>query len=390
MIDVEALRADTPGVDRVVHLNNAGAALMPTPVIEAMRNHLDAETLLGGYEAIEGAREISHGIYPSLAALVGSDPSEIALSDSATQAWHRVVYSLRHRVGDRILTTTTEYGSNWAAFLQLGERFGVETVVVGDAPSGEIDLEQLAASIDDRTTLIALNHMPTNGGVVNPAGRVGEIARAAGVPYLLDACQTVGQMPLDVDDIGCDFLTGTSRKFLRGPRGIGFGYVRSSSMGLLDPFVVDNHAARVTDRTIEFRNDARRFETWEKSWINVAGLRAATEYALAVGIDAIWERARNLAAILRRELGVMDGVEVLDRGSVMGAIVTLRVECRPSIEVRELLRERSINVSHATVNSAPVDMRSRGIDDLVRVSPHAYTSDDELDAFLSAMDVIVG
>lgn len=388
MIDVEALRRDTPGASRVIHLNNAGAALMPNPVVEAMRSYIDFELLNGGYEAFDAHRQELAGVYGSLASLLNADGSEIALMDSATRAWDMVVYSLPHSSGDRIMTTTSEYGSNWAAYLQLEQRFGTQTVVVPDTDAGEIDVDALESLIDDRTTLITINHMPTNGGVVNPAAAVGEVASRTGVPYLLDACQTVGQMPIDVEAIGCDFLTATSRKFLRGPRGLGFAFVRESSIGLLDPVFVDNHASTVTDTAFEFESGARRLETWEKSYSNIMGLGAAVDYAQALGIDEIWSRIRALGGYARQELGGAQGVSVVDRGTEKGGIVMFMVEGVGAHEVTEALGRRKINVSYVTVNSSPVDMTMRGLDDVVRASFHAYNTEAEIDALSDAVKAL--
>ncbi len=388
MIDVEALRRDTPGASRVIHLNNAGAALMPNPVVEAMRSYIDFELLNGGYEAFAAHRQELAGVYGSLASLLNADSPEIALMDSATRAWDMVVYSLPHSSGDRIMTTTSEYGSNWAAYLQLEQRFGTQTVVVPDTDAGEIDVDALESLIDDRTTLITINHMPTNGGVVNPAAAVGDVASRTGVPYLLDACQTVGQMPIDVEAIGCNFLTATSRKFLRGPRGLGFAFVRESSIGLLDPVFVDNHASTVTDTAFEFESGARRLETWEKSYSNIMGLGVAVDYAQALGIDEIWSRIRALGGHARQELGGAQGVSVVDRGTEKGGIVMFMVEGVGAREVTEALGRRKINVSYATVNSSPVDMTMRGLDDVVRASFHAYNTEAEVDALVEAVKAL--
>lgn len=363
---------------------------MPTPVIETIQQYLDLEISIGAYEAFESKVDAAEAVYGSIAALIGAEPSEIALMDSATRAWDMIVYSLTHKPGDRILTTTTEYGSNWATYLQLADRFGVEIVTVEDAPTGEVDLEALAREIDERATLVTMNHMPTNGGVVNPAADVGAIANAAGVPFLLDACQTVGQLPIDVGAIGCDFLTSTSRKFLRGPRGLGFAYVNATAGELLDPVFVDNHAARVTDKSIEFRSDARKLESWEKNWAMVMGLGVAADYAMKIGVDDIWQRVVALSESTRSGLLEIDGVQVHDRGKVQGAIVTFTVDGRNVIEVKELLHEGGINVSWSTINSAPFDMRMRGIDSLVRASVHAYNSEEEIAAFLDTVRVIAG
>jgi selenocysteine lyase/cysteine desulfurase len=243
----------------------------------------------------------------------------------------------------------------------------------------------LESLIDDRTTLITLNHMPTNGGLVNPAAAVGAVATRHSVPYLLDACQTAGQMPIDVDVIGCDFLTATSRKFLRGPRGLGFAYVRGSSLDLLDPVFVDNFASDVTDVEFTFRPGAARLETWEKSYANVVGLGAAVDYAITTGVDDIWIRIRDLAAVAREELADIDGVTVLDKGSELGGIVTFTVTGISAQDVQKTLSDSRINVSYATVNSAPVDMRSRHLGDIVRASFHAYNTETETEAFVKVV-----
>ena len=385
MIDVDALRRDTPGTEHVTHLNNAGAALMPVPVMDAIQTYLEFEMLRGGYEAQrEHADQIS-GVYSSIAGLIGAESAEIAILDSATRAWDMVLYSLPHKPGDRILTTTSEYGSNWAAYLQLERRFGIEPVVVPDSDSGAIDVGMLESLIDERTTLITINHMPTNGGLVNPAGAVGAVAARNGVPYLLDACQTVGQMPIDVDAIGCDFLTTTSRKFLRGPRGLGCAYVRQSSMDLLDPVFVDNYSSAVTDTAFEFLDGAARLETWEKSYSNVVGLGAAVEYATALGLEDIWERIRDLAAHARIKLDHIDGVSVVDRGDQKGGIVTFTVAGVSAPDVQQRLADLGINVSYATVNSSPIDMRSRGIDEVVRASFHVYNTEAEIALLVDAV-----
>lgn len=390
MIDVDRIRADTPGVNHVIHFNNAGAALMPTPVIEAMTDHLALEARIGGYEAANANHEMVGSAYASVANLVGGDVAEIAMLDSSTTAWDRIIYSLPHGPGDRILTTTTEYGSNWAAYLQLTERFGIDVVVVPDSESGEVDVAAMEALIDDRTTLISLNHMPTNGGVVNPAEAVGRIARSAGVPFLLDACQTVGQVPIDVGAIGCTFLTATSRKFLRGPRGLGAAWVSSDAIDQLDPVFADNHSAFVTDTSYTFRSDARRLETWERSYVILAGFATAVDYAGEIGVDLIWDRIRHLASVMRDGLRATDGVTVLDRGSVLGGIVSFAVDGRNAIEVKEHLSEQGINVSYSTVNSSPHDMRMRELTDLVRASVHVYNTEDEIEAFLGSVAVIAG
>ena len=217
LIDVRRARLETPGCAHVLHFNNAGAALMPQCVLEAVTGHLQLEAQIGGYEAAERRHEAIAGVHHSLATLLGCTPDEVAVVENATRAWDMAFYAIPLRPGDRILTAQAEYVSNYLAFLQVAQRTGALIEVIPNDESGQISLDALRDRIDEHVRLIAITHVPTNGGLVNPAAEVGQIARAAGVLYLLDACQSIGQMPVDAATVGCDILSGTGRKFLRGP-----------------------------------------------------------------------------------------------------------------------------------------------------------------------------
>ena len=379
MIDIAAARADTPGAAYVAHFNNAGASLVPRPVLETIIDYLDEESRLGGYETADAHTADLKAVYDTVGRLVGADRSEIALADSATRAWDLAFTAMRFSEGDRILTTTSEYASNVIAFLQVAERTGVSVEVVPNRVSGEIDVDALDAMIDDRVRLIAINHVPTNSGLVNPVTDVGRVAATHGVPYLLDACQSVGQMPIDVEEIGCDMLSATSRKFLRGPRGAGFLYVSKPMFDRLDPIVLDLHGARweAPDR-YEMRSDARRFELWERSPALVLGMGRAAAYAMDIGLEAIWERNLELSIALRRQLSDVSGVMVRDIGSVQGAIVTFTVDDHEANMVKAALQEERINVSVTTPYSARFDAEARDLPNLVRASIHYFNTEDEI------------
>jgi len=261
-LDLSRLRAETPGVANRIHLNNAGAALMPDPVIAAIKDHIDLEAAIGGYEAKDQEAARIEGVYDSIARLIGASREEIALVENATVGWDLVFYAFDFEPGDRILTARAEYAANYIAYLQVAKRTGAVIEAIPDDGDGVLDPAALEAMIDDRVKLISITWIPTNGGLVNPAAEVGRIARARGVPYLLDACQAVGQMPVDVDALGCDFLSATGRKFLRGPRGTGFLYVRRAALAGLEPPMIDHFGATWTGpESYTLRDDARRFET---------------------------------------------------------------------------------------------------------------------------------
>jgi cysteine desulfurase/selenocysteine lyase len=380
VLDLDALRADTPGTARVIHFNNAGAALQPRPVIDAVAAHLALEAEIGGYEAAAAAEQASAAVYPAIAGLLGCAAEEVALLPSATLAWDMAFFSVRFRPGDRILTGRAEYASNDIALRAAVERFGVTVDVVPDDEHGQIDVAALAAMVDERTRLIALCHVPTNNGLVSPAAEVGAVARAAGVRYLLDACQSVGQLPIDVAAIGCDLLSFTGRKFVRAPRGTGALYVRREIMDELDPPFPDLHSAVRDGTGYRLRDDARRFETWESDLAASIGLGIAAAYALRVGPVEAWARIQGLAARLRERLAALDGVTVDDVGAVRGGIVTFRVAGTDPYDLRNRLRAQHINL-----NVTSGGMLGEPAPDKMRASLHYYNTDEELDRLVSAL-----
>ena len=389
-MDLARAREDTPGCEEVVHFNNAGAALMPEPVLEATVDHLRLEARIGGYEAAARSRDAIERVYDAAASLVGCEHGEIAVVENATRAWDMAFYSIPFEPGDRILTAMAEYASNYIAFLQVSRRTGAKVEVVPNDEHGRLSVEALREMIDERVRLVAMTHVPTNGGLVNPAEEVGDVAREAGALYLLDACQSVGQMPVDVRAIGCDMLSATGRKYLRGPRGTGFLYVRRDVLEDLEPPFLDLHAAEWTDReSFEIRTDARRFENWETNYAGKVGLGVAIDYALGWGLDATWERVRTLADDVRSRLDDLPGVVVRDLGVERCGIVTFSVEGRGAAEVSRRLSEESINTSVSPPSSTLLDMEDRGLDELVRASVHYYNTEDEVERFCEALERVV-
>ncbi|MFI0192590.1 aminotransferase class V-fold PLP-dependent enzyme [Streptomyces sp. NPDC017082] len=388
-IDVERVRQETAGVARVVHLNNAGAALPPRPVVDAVVGHLRLEEQIGGYEAAAAQAARIEGTYDSLARLIGAGREDIAVVENATRAWDMAFYSLPWAEGDRILTARAEYASNVIAFLQTARRHGVRVEVVPDDADGQLDVDALRAMIDERVKLIAVTHVPTQNGLVNPAAEIGRAAREAGIVYLLDTCQSLGQMPVDVGEIGCDLLTATGRKFLRGPRGTGFLYCSPRIRERLEPPFLDLHAATWTSAdSYRVRADARRFENWETYYAGKIGLGTAVDYALGLGLDAIGERVTRLAANLRGRLRTLPGVRVHDRGARQCGIVTFTVEGRDSQDVARALQARGINVSVSLAGYARWDLAPRSPTSVVRASVHYYNTDDEIDQLIDALDPV--
>lgn len=385
-IDIDRARAETPGTRTVTHLNNAGASLPPQPVLDAVIDHLRLEAEIGGYEAAARNAAKIERAYDAVAALLNCTREEVALMESATMAWDMAFHALRFGPGDRILTGMAEYASNVIPFLQAARRTGARVEVVPDDEHGQLSVAALESMMDGRVKLIAVTHIPTNGGLVNPAPAIGRVARAAGVPFLLDACQAAGQMPLDVEELGCTFLSATGRKFLRAPRGTGFLYVRKDWIERLEPPFLDLHSADWVARDrYEVRGDARRFELWESNVAARIGLGVAVDYALGWGLESIRERTWGLAEGLRARLSALPGVTVRDLGERRCGIVTFTVEGRSAGAVKQALAGRGVNVSVSTAHSARFDMDARGLGELVRASPHYYNTEAELDRLVEAL-----
>ena len=383
---VEQLRKDTPGCQKVVHLNNAGAALSPQPVLQAVLDYLQLESQIGGYEAEMAQNDRLESVYNSLARLVGGQPQEIALAQNATRAWDMLVYAIDLQPGDRILTCRAEYASNYIAFLQRARKTGAEIVVIDNDDHGAVCLQSLQEHLDERVKLVAINHVPTNSGLVQPAAEIGKIVAGHPALYLLDACQSVGQMPISVSEIGCDMLTATSRKFLRGPRGLGFLYIKEALISTLEPPFLDLHAAKWTEAdSYTVRPDARRFETYETFVAGRLGLAAAADYALEVGQEWAWERIQALSQRTRDGLREVPGVSLHDLGALCGGIVTFTLGDSDAEKIREFLLSHHINVWSSSVFSARLDMEARGLSRVVRVSPHYYNTEDEIDLFLETL-----
>ena len=353
-----------------------------------MIGHLRREAEIGGYEAAAEAAPRLEGVYGSVARLIGAAPDEVALTENATVAWQMGFYALAasFRSGDRILTTRAEYAANYVAFLQVAHRTGAVIEVVPDDATGALNPDALSAMIDDRVRLIAITWVPTNGGLVNPAAAVGRIARAHGIPYLLDACQAVGQMPVDVAALGCDLLAATGRKFLRAPRGTGFLYARRALLRRLEPPMIDHFAAPwVAPDAYRLRDDARRFESWENNYAARLGLGVAVDYALALGLEAIQARCRGLADALRAGLRRIPGATLHDLGPEPAAIVSFSVAAEDAAAVKARCAAAGINLSTSQPSSTLLDATARGLPTLVRASPHYYNSEAEIERALEVI-----
>lgn len=389
MIDIDQVRADTPAVKFLTHFNNAGASLMPTSAYRAMLEYLQREQEIGGYETVLEYVDQTADFYVEAARSINASSAEIAFCESATKAWQLFFYSIPFKRGDRIITTQLDYGSNFVGFIQQHNRLGVEVVVIETDSNGEIDLVAMEREIDDRARLVSLSHIPTANGIINPAAQVGQIARSAGIPYLLDACQSVGQIDVDVKQIGCSALSVTGRKYLRGPRGTGFLYVDQNVLANIEPGWLDQRGVvlRGSDQ-YELLNSAKRFENFEVGFGARIGLGNALKYFNQIGAKNVEQRIIQLGTYCREKLNAVPGVSLHDNGAHRSGIVTFTMEGHTPAEIRRFLNRHKINIWASAGPGSLVDFQRRGIDSVARASVHYFNTEEEIEKMVALLSTL--
>lgn len=395
MQNIDRLREETPACRELIHFNNAGASLQPKSVTDAVVQHLLLEQRLGGYEAAEAQHEASERFYPAIAGLLNCNPREVAYAENSTRAWNLLLHAIPFEPGERIIIGESEYASNYLSLLDLSHRHQVDIEVIRNDDHGQISLEELEQSLDENVRLIALTHVASQNGVIQPVTEVGRLARKHQILFLLDACQSAGQLNIDVNDINCDMLTASGRKYLRGPRGTGFMYVRHSVLDYLKPDAPDLQSVSWTSRDqFTWRDDARRFELWEHNVAAKLGLTRAADYATSLGMSDIEQRIKSLAGELRNKLSELPGVKIHDRAfggtpetlaSALSGIVSFSVHQADAGKLQTHLRQHRINTSVIRRKNTRLEFESRDLPDINRASVHYFNTSAEIEAFCQAV-----
>jgi selenocysteine lyase/cysteine desulfurase len=386
-MNINSLRADTPGVEHVIHFNNAGAALPVQSQLDIITEYLNKEAIVGGYRHQAQNAERMAQFYKRAAQLIGAKPEEIAITGNASDGFNHILYSIPFEPGDVILTTGIEYGNNFVNYINLKNKYGVEIQVVPNLPTGAIDLKAFERMINSKVRLIAVTHIPTSSGIITPVADIGEIANRHNILYLVDACQSIGHVPFDVEKIGCHFASVTSRKYLRGPRGLGFLYVKENTWDLLQPKHFDTTSAHWRlDETVKLDRSARMFEHWEKSYALIMGFSEALRYLLALGSEATWARIQEVASYARDRLAELEGVSLCDPGTQHSGIITFNLRDKSPKVVNQYLLEQGINTSVTLPFSSLMDLHDRGLmDGAVRASVHYYNTEQEVDQLVDVL-----
>ncbi|MFC7347092.1 aminotransferase class V-fold PLP-dependent enzyme [Chryseobacterium zhengzhouense] len=381
-MNTDKIRQEIRGLsDGKLFFNNAGSSLMPNVVVDSMIDYLKQEEQFGGYEIANRNVGLLENFYVETAKLINCKPFNIAFMTSATEAFAKALSSIIFKEGDVIITTVDDYISNQITFISLQKRLNVKIIRIKKLEDNELDLEDLENSIKQhQPKLVAVTHIPTNSGLIQDVGSVGKICLQYDVLYLADCCQSVGQMVVDVEKIGCDFLTATGRKFMRGPRGSGFLYVSDRVLEQdYAPVLLDMRGAHWSEYdNYELFKTAKRFEHWEVSYAAVLGMMKAVKYANAIGLDQIEDYNKKLAETLRINLAE-SGFKVLDIGKNLSAIVTF---CGPDNDlenIQTVLKENNVFFSASYKHSALIDFTDKKVDGAVRLSPHYFNTLEEIE-----------
>ena len=388
--ELNQLRVQTTGTANIIHFNNAGASLPPDVVVNTVIDYLKEEALAGGYETEYKYREQLANTYTLIAKLINAEPEEIAIVENASTAWCIAFNGIDFKAEDEVITSEMEYVTNIIGFFNAEKNIGIKINLIPNDENGNFSLTKLENAISPKTKLIAITHIASTTGGMIPMVEIGKIARRHNILYLVDACQSAGQVPVDVKEIGCDMLSVTGRKYLRAPRGTGFLFVKKEIQDKLKPLFMDGFSAPdVRLAGFNLRNDARRFELYEKNRALTLGLGKAIEYALNIGIDRIWHRIQMLATMLRARLGSIDGITVQDFGAEQCGIVTFTVNGFDAVQVKSYLAQKHINVSVGKAISTLYFMNKHNLKNVVRASVHYYNTEEEINTMCNELQTLL-
>ncbi|MBO9634514.1 MAG: aminotransferase class V-fold PLP-dependent enzyme [Chitinophagaceae bacterium] len=392
--EITQFRKETTGTSQVIHFNNAGAGLMPDIVTKAQLDHIILESQIGGYEAAALQQSTIRSFYHQCALLLNCKPSNIAFTASATDSYTRALSSIPFTKGDIILTDCDDFVSNQIQFLSLQKRFGIEIMHIQNAAIGGVDLNDLKHKLyKHKPKLLAITHIPTNSGLIQPVEEIAIIyaeyknAYPDITWYILDACQSAGQTKLDTQQLQCDFLSITCRKFLRGPRGTGALYISDRTLlAGLEPLFIDMRGAEWIEKDLYRQQpDGRRFEDWEFAYSTVTGTSAAIQYCLNIGVERIEKQVRLLSDWMRKKLSEIDAIRILDRGPEQGGLVTFHIHHGDPVQMVEGLHKRKINVVPSYRAFGVLDFDEKSVKWAIRASPHYYNTVEEIELFADAV-----
>lgn len=390
-MNLEQIRKDTPGCADKLFFNSAGSSLPPASVTQRIKNYLDEEELTGGYRLAELKEAQLNRFYEHAARILNTVPKNIAFATNATDAYSQALSSVRLLEGDLIITSNDDYVSNYMHFISLQKKQKIVIDQVRNLDSGDLDLDHFKKLIEKKKPrLVAITHAPTSSGLVQDVEAIGEICSRNDILYLVDACQSVGQIEVDVKKIKCDYLSATGRKFLRGPRGTGFLYVSDKVLnrGLAPMYIDLRGSVWIEKDSFELEPTARRFERWEIPYALMDGLTEAFSYYLETGTEAIWNYNTELSQYFRNQLSLIQDVSIYDKGTRKCSIITFRKKNKELDYMNKELIKQNVHFSVSTRSSAFIDFSRKGIDWAIRLSPHYFNTREEVDDLCRIIDAL--
>ncbi len=382
MFNIQDIRNDILNYNSKLFFNSASSSLPPKSVVEVITEYLVEEQQVGGYTIEDDRANAIANFYIQAAKLLNCKPQNIAFAYNATDAFSKALLSIDFEKGDVIITSDDDYVSNHFQFIALQKRIGVKVIRIKTLENGDLDISHFKeVVVTKQPKLVAVTHVPTNSGLVQDVTSIGRICANYNILFLLDACQSVGQLVVDVQDIQCDFLVVTGRKWLRGPRGTGILYVSDRVLNAgMYPFSIDGNGG-IWYKANDFKiiETAQRFELFESSKALVVGFAEALHYLNAIGIERISERNKQLITALRTNLNAIKGVNLYDRGSVTSSILTFRKEGKSLEDIQNALKAHSIFHSVSSKPWGVIDFNKKGVDWVIRLSPHYFNTIKEID-----------
>ena len=375
----------------LIYLDHAATSQKPRQVLEALQHYYDhdnANVHRGAHQLSARATEGFEGARAKAAAFVGAtNPNEIVFTRNASEAINLVARSWGEanlRPGDEVLLTVMEHHSNLVPWQLLADRTGCVLRHIGLTPTGELDLEDLRLKLSERTRLVSLVQVSNTLGCLNPIAEVAALAHAAGALVLVDACQSLPHLPVNVKALGADFLVGSSHK-LCGPTGMGFLWGHEALLEAMPPFL--GGGEMIQDVYLDHSTWAglpHKFEAGTPAIGEAIGMGAALDYLQQIGLDRIHAWEQQLTRRLFERLQAMDGLQILgptpDQQPDRGALAAFHVDGVHANDIAALLDSAGICIRSGHHCTQPLH-RHYGISGSARASLSFTTTFDEIDRF---------
>ena len=370
----------------VVHFNHSGAGLPSPETVQAVVDHLRLEAERGPMEAGAIASDAIRNSYQVAAQLLGCAPQDVAFGTSHGQLYGNLIASIPLSAGDKIFVSRQEWIGNVLCLQRSANLSGASLSLMASDDTSAVDPIALGESLSSEVRIVALTWIGAGSALINPAAAIGAAIRHAGSSafFIIDASQAIGQVPINVAEIGCDALIACGRKFLRGPRGTALAYISPRLAAEIVPRSIDNVSSTLSNGNVVVANSAQAFEFGEESVALKLGLGKAIEQALSLGVDRIRLKLHHKAAILRQALAVVPGVQLLDLGNSKGAAVTFAINGVACATAKQRLADQGINIGMNGPGYTPYDLSIRGISELLRASVHLSTTDDDIALIVNA------